>query len=89
MAEKKKDQEFIEFVVNALVDHPDHVVVDRKVDEMGVLYSVKVHPDDMGQLIGKGGATIRAIRDLARIIGLKNHARVTLRLLEPEGKKKS
>jgi len=85
MAEKKPDQEFLEFIVKALVDHPEDVKIDRKVDEMGVLLTLKVNKDDMGQLIGKQGSTIRAIRTLLRIIGLKNHARVNLKIEEPVG----
>jgi hypothetical protein len=84
MAEAK-DIEFLEFIVKTLVDHPDEVKVDRKVDEMGVLLTVKVNPEDMGQLIGRQGSTARAIRSLVRIIGLKNHARVNLKIEEPEG----
>ena len=86
MVEKKpSDQEFLEYVVKALVDHPEDVKIDRKVDEMGVLLSLKVHPEDMGQIIGKAGATARSIRSLVRIVGLKNHARVNLKIEEPEG----
>lgn len=84
MAEAK-DIEFLEFIVKTLVDHPTDVKVDRKVDEMGVLLTVKVNPEDMGQLIGREGSTARAIRNLVRIIGLKNHARVNLKIEEPEG----
>ena len=86
MAEKKPaDQEFLEYAVKALVDHPDDVKIERKVDEMGVLLSLKVNPEDMGQVIGKAGSTARAIRNLVRIIGLKNHARVNLKIEEPAG----
>lgn len=85
MAELPKDVDFLEFIVKALVDHPEDVKVDRQVDEMGVLLSVKVNPEDMGQLIGKQGSTAKAIRNLIRIIGLKNHARVNLKIEEPEG----
>jgi predicted RNA-binding protein YlqC (UPF0109 family) len=86
MAEKKTaDQEFLEYVVKALVDHPEDVKIDRKIDEMGVLLSLKVNPEDMGQIIGKAGATARAIRSLVRIVGLRNHARVNLKIEEPEG----
>ncbi len=86
MAEKKaSDQEFLEFIIKALVDHPEDVKIDRKVDEMGVLLSLKVNPEDMGQIIGKAGSTARAIRNLVRIVGLKNHARVNLKIEEPEG----
>ena len=80
-----KDLEFLEYVVKTLVDHPEDVKVERKVDEMGVLLTVRVNPEDMGQLIGKEGSTARAIRNLVRIIGLKNHARVNLKIEEPEG----
>ncbi len=82
---KPQDQEFLEYIVKALVDHPDDVKVTRKVDEMGVLLSVKVNPEDMGQLIGRQGATAKSIRGLVRVIGLKNHARVNLKIEEPEG----
>ena len=86
MTEKKtSDQEFLEFLIKGLVDHPDDVKIDRKVDEMGVLLSLKVNPEDMGQIIGKEGSTARSIRNLVRIVGLKNHARVNLKIEEPEG----
>ena len=52
---------------------------------MGVLLSLKVNPEEMGQIIGRAGSTARAIRSLVRIIGLKNHARVNLKIEEPEG----
>ena len=79
------DKGFLEHIVKELVDHPEDVKVERKVDEMGVLLSVRVNPEDMGQLIGKKGSTAGAIRNLIRIIGLKNHARVNLKIEEPEG----
>lgn len=80
-----RDKEFLEFIVKNLVDHPEDVKIDRQVDEMGVLLSVKVNPEDMGQLIGRQGSTAKAIRSLVRIIGLKNHARINLKIEEPEG----
>ena len=85
MTKATSDQDFLEFIIKALVDHPEDVKVERKVDEMGVLLSLKVNPEDMGQIIGRSGATARAIRSLVRIVGLKNHARVNLKIEEPEG----
>ena len=82
---KERDQEFLEYVVKELVDNPKDVKVERKVDEMGVLLPLKVNPQDMGQIIGREGSTAKAIRNLVRIIGLKNHARVNLKIEEPEG----
>lgn len=83
--ESTADKDFLEYLVKALVDHPDDVKVDRKVDEMGVLLSLKVHPLDMGQVVGRQGATAKAIRALLRIVGVKNNARVNLKIEEPEG----
>jgi len=85
MTKDVKDKEFLEYIVGALVDHPDDVKVDRAVDEMGVLLTLKVNPEDMGQIIGRQGATVRAIRNLVRIVGLKAHARVNLKIEEPAG----
>lgn len=82
---KEADKEFLEFLIKSLVDHPDDVRVDRKVDEMGVLLSLHVHPMDMGQVVGRQGATAKAIRSLLRIVGIKNNARVNLKIEEPEG----
>jgi uncharacterized protein len=79
------DKAFLEYIVKALVDHPEDVKIDRKVDEMGVLLTLKVNPEDMGQIIGRQGSTARAIRGLVRIVGLKAHARVNLKIEEPEG----
>jgi predicted RNA-binding protein YlqC (UPF0109 family) len=79
------DKEFLEYVVKELVDNPKDVKVVRKVDEMGVLLSLTVNPEDMGQIIGREGSTAKAIRNLVRIVGLKNHARVNLKIEEPEG----
>lgn len=85
MTQQTPDQDFLEYVVKALVDHPEDVTVERKVDEMGVLLSLKVNPKDMGQIIGRAGSTAKALRSLIKIIGLKNQARVNLKIEEPIG----
>jgi len=86
---KSADQEFLTYLVQSIVDHPDDVVVDRKVDEMGVLLSLKVNREDMGQVVGRRGATANAIRSLLRIVGIKHNARVNLKIEEPEGSTRS
>ena len=83
------DQEFLEHLVKAIVDHPEDVKVDRKVDEMGVLLSLRVNSQDMGQVVGRQGSTAKSIRTLLRIVGIKNHARVNLKIEEPEGREKA
>lgn len=79
------DRVFVEYIVKQIVNRPDDVEVTRRVDEMGVLIEVKVNPSDMGLLIGRAGSTAKAIRTLARIVGMRNNARVNLRIVEPEG----
>ncbi|MFH1759286.1 MAG: KH domain-containing protein [Patescibacteria group bacterium] len=85
MATKPSDESFLEFVVKGIVDNPDDVKVERKVDEMGVLLSLTVSPTDMGVVVGRQGSTAKAIRSLLRIVGVKNNARVNLKIEEPEG----
>jgi len=80
-----KDQEFVEYVVKAMVGNPDDVKADRKVDEMGVLITLKVNPEDMGTIIGRSGQAARALRTLLRVVGTKNNARVNLKIEEPAG----
>ncbi len=79
------DKEFVEYVVKALVSHPDDVEVKRSVDDMGVLLELSVNPEDMGKVIGKAGATAKSIRTLLRVLGSRNDARVNLKIIEPEG----
>jgi predicted RNA-binding protein YlqC (UPF0109 family) len=81
----ERDNEFLDFVVKSLVDNPSAVKIDRKVDEMGVLLTLKVDPADMGKIIGRDGNTAKAIRTLLRVVGMKNNARVNLKIEEPEG----
>ncbi|MEN9337727.1 MAG: hypothetical protein RIQ41_41 [Candidatus Parcubacteria bacterium] len=81
-----KDQEFVEYVVKALVDNPEKVKVERRVDEMGVLITLDVGGEDMGKIIGRDGATAKALRTLLRVVGMKNNARVNLKINEPEGR---
>ncbi len=82
---EEADKVFLEYVVKALVDNPNDIKIDRTVDEMGVLISLTVNPADMGKIIGRMGNTAKAIRTLLRIIGMKNNARVNLKINEPEG----
>ena len=80
-----KDRDFIEYVVKMLVDNPDDVKVERKIDEMGVLITLDVNAKDMGMVIGREGMTAKALRTLLRVIGARNNARVNLKINEPEG----
>ena len=85
----EKDQEFLEFVVRGLVEHPDDVKIGRTVDEMGVLLTLDLNGEDMGKVIGRSGNTAKAIRTLLRVVGMKHNARVNLKINEPAGGRSS
>jgi predicted RNA-binding protein YlqC (UPF0109 family) len=85
MAEEFKDQQFIEFLVKSIVNHPDDVRTERTVDERGVLITLYINQDDMGYVIGRQGQTARALRILLKTVGAKENARVNLKIFEPEG----
>lgn len=75
------DQQFVEYIVKSLVGHPDDVVVERLIDEKGVLLTLTVNPDDLGRVIGKRGATAQSLRTLLRALGTKNDARYNLKIV--------
>ena len=80
----EKDVQFLEFLIKSIVDHVDEVSVERKVDDRGVLLTLHVNQQDIGQVIGRQGNTARAIRTLLRIVGIKNNARINLMIHEPD-----
>ncbi len=84
----EQDHAYLDFTVKALVDNPDAVVITRSVDEMGVLLTLTVAPEDMGKIIGKDGNIAKAIRTLLRVVGMKHNARVNLKINEPVGGKR-
>lgn len=79
-----KDKEFLEMIVKEIVDHPEDVIVEREIDERGVLLTLKVNPEEMGKIIGKQGQTARSLRTLLRIIGNKTNSYVNLKVYEPD-----
>ena len=85
---KEHDQEFVEYIVRGIVNHPDDVRTERTVDERGVLITLHINQEDMGYVIGRQGQTARAIRTLLKIVGAKNDARVNLKIYEPEGSRR-
>ena len=81
----ENDVKFLDFIIKALVEKPEEVKITRTVDEMGVLMTLDVSPGDMGKIIGREGNTAKAIRTLLRVVGMKNNARVNLKINEPMG----
>lgn len=79
------DQQFVEFIVKSLVGNPDKVLVERRIDEKGVLLELTVDPEDLGRVIGKRGATAQSLRTLLRALGTKNDARYNLKIVDVSG----
>ena len=75
------DQQFVEYIVKSLVENSDDVVVDRIVDEKGVLLTLTVNPEDLGRVIGRRGVTAQSLRTLLRALGTKNAARYNLKIV--------
>ncbi len=82
------DQQFVEYVVKSLVNNPEAVSIERRIDEKGVLLELTVDAEDLGRVIGKRGATAQSLRTLLRALGTKNEARYNLKIIDvdrPEG----
>lgn len=89
MTETANDKDFLEYIVKSIVDNPEQVVVERGIDERGVLITLTVAPEDMGMVIGRSGSTAKAIRTLLRVVGARSNARVNLKINEPEGSQRA
>lgn len=76
-------QDILESILTALVNNPQEVKIQRIIDEMGVLLKIKLHPQDMGLVVGRKGENIKAIKTIIKAIGSKNHARVNIKIEEP------
>ncbi len=83
------DQQFVEYIVKSLVGHPDDVVVERLIDEKGVLLSLTVNPEDLGRVIGKRGVTAQSLRTLLRALGTKNDARYNLKIINNDDQREN
>lgn len=83
------DQQFVEYIVKSLVNHPDDVIVERQIDEKGVLLTLTVNPEDLGRVIGKRGVTAQSLRTLLRAFGTKNDARYNLKIVNNDEDRES
>jgi predicted RNA-binding protein YlqC (UPF0109 family) len=83
MPEKSPERDFLEFVLNNLLDFPEKITIEEIYDDLGLLFEVTVQEEDMGKIIGKGGQTIQSLRTILRLMGSKRKERVNLKVLEP------
>lgn len=83
MESDQKDAQLVAAVAKLLVRHPENVHVERTIDDLGVLLTLRVHAEDMAGIVGREGRTAKAIRTLLRVIGAQNGERVNLKIAEP------
>jgi len=74
-------KELVEFIAKSLVDDPSQVYVSEIEGESSVILEMRVGPEDMGRVIGKGGRTVNAMRTLVRVLAAKQGKRVTLEIV--------
>lgn len=72
----------LDYLVRAIVDHPDDVVIDERNVEDMIVFTIHVHQEDMGKIIGKNGRIIRALRDLIKIVAAKKNLYVDVEIAE-------
>jgi predicted RNA-binding protein YlqC (UPF0109 family) len=77
-----KEIEFLQFVIESLVENKEDIVIERKEDELGVLLTLQVNKADMGVIIGKNGNIVTSIRSLLRILGNKTNKKINLKVLD-------
>jgi predicted RNA-binding protein YlqC (UPF0109 family) len=74
-------KELVEFIARSLVDDPSQVRVSEIEGETSVILELRVGPEDMGRVIGKGGRTANAMRTLLRVLAAKQGKRVNLEIV--------
>lgn len=77
-------QEYLEYVVAQLIDHPEAASVLHEVNGNRHEYVLRLHPDDVGRVIGRSGSTIGAIRNLAMAAAMKNDLKISVEIEETE-----
>jgi uncharacterized protein len=75
-------KELVEAIAKALVDHPEQVQVKSVDGEQVTVLELRVHPEDLGKVIGRQGRTAKSMRTILGAAGMKLHKRLTLEILE-------
>jgi len=73
--------ELVGFLVQGIVAHPEEVEVEEYLDDVGIVYGVRVHPDDVGRVIGKEGRVAGALRQVVKAAATKANMHVMVEIL--------
>ncbi len=76
--------DLVAYIAVNLVDHPEAVQVEKTVDGQVETFMLRVHPDDRGKVIGKGGHTANAVRTLLQAFGARNDRRLGFEIIDEE-----
>lgn len=77
-----KEVEFLQYLIENLVENVDDIKIDHSEDELWILLTLTVNKDDMWIIIWKGGNTINSIRSVLRILWMKINKRINLKVLD-------
>ena len=75
-------KELIEYVVKALVDHPEDIRISEIQGERTIVFELRCHPEEVGKVIGKSGKTVGAIRTLLSTVAARQNRRAMLEVVE-------
>ncbi len=77
-----KEVEFLQFVIEWIVEHKEDIKIESKDDELGTLLTLQVNSEDMGMIIGKKGSTVNALRSIVRLMGMKMGKKINLKVID-------
>lgn len=73
--------EFLTFLIGQIVDHPDEVTISKEqLGEHSFQYTIQAHTDDVGKIIGREGKIIHAIRNVAKILAVKENTQIRIEI---------
>jgi hypothetical protein len=75
-------KELLEYIARELVENPDAVEVNEVHDDRGILLQLTVDPEDMGKVIGKGGRTARAIRQVVKAAAIRERVHAAVEIVD-------
>jgi predicted RNA-binding protein YlqC (UPF0109 family) len=75
-------KELLEYIARELVENPDAVEVNEVHDDRGILLQLTVDPEDMGKVIGKGGRTARAIRQVVKAAAIREGVQAAVEIVD-------
>ena len=82
-SQQSPEEQFLNYLIVSIVKNPADIRIDRSLNDMGVLLSLRVKKEDMGLIIGKAGITANAIKLLTKLAGYKNNQKVSVKIEEP------